>query len=127
MALLSVINKFYFDFDSDCVSCWCLLTITFYLFPGLEQTDERYIKTLSCRFCHKLFSCASDVRRHERLHTGEKPYKCATCGKSFAEKGDLYQHRRFHTGEKPYSCVICGKSFTTNSNLKRHAVGHLKM
>ncbi|XP_058980859.1 RE1-silencing transcription factor-like [Musca domestica] len=56
----------------------------------------------------------------------EYKFQCTTCWKYFKQKSALTKHQRTHTGEKPYKCNLCPKQFTDPSNFKRHRALHTK-
>nr|XP_046174822.1 zinc finger protein 665-like isoform X2 [Oncorhynchus gorbuscha] len=70
-------------------------------------------KSYCCSDCGKRLNSSVDLKIHQIIHTGENPYGCDQCGKSFIRLNSLILHPRTHTGEKYYGCNQCGKSFTT--------------
>ncbi|XP_047741762.1 longitudinals lacking protein, isoforms H/M/V isoform X29 [Hyalella azteca] len=50
----------------------------------------------ACSYCAKTFAKSEDLKRHIRVHTGERPYCCNKCPYKSALKGNLKQHLKTH-------------------------------
>ena len=101
-----------------------------------------------CHLCHRLLSTSSALKRHNLLHTGERPFKCSFCFKSFTQPHHKANHELTHyvvphktnkgnvdsdslsssysleNNQHLYRCDICGLIVVGLPSFKAHVTSH---
>lgn len=65
--------------------------------------------------CDHHFRRQHDLKRHQKLHTGERPYRCSDCYRSFARQDALNRHRRAEGGTACSMVHQAKKEFANNN------------
>ncbi|CAH0757035.1 unnamed protein product [Diatraea saccharalis] len=115
--------KIHTGFDFVCEHCGKKF-ITRRLLLMHCRAKHGYEKTDKCSYCDYRASNAEQVKIHERLHTGEKPYVCSECGAGFHRKSSYLQHVAIHLPEKTVQCDQCPARFKSVTLMRIHKNRH---
>lgn len=93
----------------------------------VEIFEARIVYPCPWKDCGKILSNKDSLKRHCRIHTGDKPFICSLClseGKDvrFSQSTNLNNHLTTHANLRPYKCPEegCDKAFRRKNALGVH-------
>ncbi|CAF4228563.1 unnamed protein product, partial [Rotaria magnacalcarata] len=71
----------------------------------------------SCQFCERSFANSSDRKKHQHVHTSDKPYNCRVsgCDKTYTHPSSLRKHMKMHEAQGQESTSSTATNSSTGS------------
>ena len=88
----------------------------------LDHKKFRY----KCRYCIKSYQNIISRYKHELYHVQKKPYSCTDCEYSCMFPSELKDHQKTHTGEDKYPCTQddCDRTYSSKRARNAHVKSH---
>lgn len=61
-----------------------------------------------------------------RAPTAPQKFRCEICNREFSRKDNLKTHQRVHSGERPFTCKYCGQTFRWVGSWHCHEANHVR-
>ena len=89
-------------------------------FDSLEpnQEDNQLSSIMKQKFLSRVE--ANELRLNQNVVYASRMYPCHICGRVSNRPSDLVKHLRVHTGERPFECQFCQMKFKSSSALYNH-------
>lgn len=96
-------------------------TLTFLLENDISEWKGRRSRKGS-----KLQNCSSSSRYEGRKKKARLSHLCRTCNRYYSRRDNLRVHQRVHSGEMPYKCQYCNQTFRWMAGHRIHESNHVR-
>ena len=83
-----------------------------------------HLERNACYTCKRTFKTLNGLKRHQSVHSSERPFKCffEGCKKAYRFDSDLKRHCKVHSEGLKFTCKYnkCGERFEGKSELYSH-------